>query len=755
MHWLFSLDHALFHFINSTLANPFFDRVMPILSGNGVPWLLAVLLAAPLVWFFGSMRLRVCVVLIALAVAIGDPLVVGTVKSLVERPRPFITQPDARLFGKPGKGYVKPLPDGSLPVTANRRSFPSAHAANMCTVAIIAFFFYRRSGWFLFPLAAAVAFSRVYNGVHYPTDVLAGAILGAVYAFAFLLAAHALWDFPGQRFFPAAYSRLPDLLNPQTDKLPGSKSEIRDPKSEIDWLHLGYILIFVTLIARWIYIHSGIINLSGDEAYQWIWSKHLALSYYSKPLGIALLQKLGTLIGGDTEFGVRFCSPLIAAIMGILVLHFLARETSPRTAFFALVATFAVPLLCVGSVLITIDPPLALCWMWATIAGWRAISAKGTAWDWFVVGLAMGLGFLCKYMAAAQIACWIIIFALMPSARLHLKKPGPWLALVVFLICTLPVIIWNAQNHWVTLGHVAYNAGLTKNGHFTLSYFGDFSAQEFGLLDPVFFIAVLWAGFAFWKRRTEKLLWLFLACMGLPLFYGCWLWSFHSRVQPNHPAAAIAPMFCLAAVYFHEHQRIAKKILIAGLIIGFPVVALIHSTSLTKPLLGGKLPGDVDIAHRLYGWRETAQVVEAEHKFFGTNSFILADDYQAAGLYTFYSPSACAAVTNDTPLVYCLRDGAPTSQFYLWDNYDYQKHRKGQNAIYIQHLEYYKLEKGWLWKWLKHEKVDFRDVPSKEKTPKFLTEQFQSVTNLGIHEIKISDGRVFHRIQIYGCYGLK
>src|SRR6185295_10681837 len=145
--------------------------------------------------------------------------------------------------------------------------------------------------------------------------------------------------------------------------------------------------------------------LSGDEAYQWLWSKHLALSYYSKPAGIALIQWFGTAIGGDTEFGVRFCSPLFAAIMGVMVLRFLARETSPRTAFFVIIATLATPLLCVGSILMTIDPPLVLCWMWAVIAGWRALQPGSSTRDWLIVGLAIGLGFLCKPTAAFAIVC--------------------------------------------------------------------------------------------------------------------------------------------------------------------------------------------------------------------------------------------------------------------------------------------------------------------------------------------------------------
>ena len=80
----------------------------------------------------------------------------------------------------------------------------------------------------------------------------------------------------------------------------------------------------------------------------------------------------------------------------------------------------------------TIDPPLVLCWMWAVIAGWRAAQADGKTRDWLVVGLAMGLGFLCKYTAACQLACWAVFFALWQPARAHLRRPGPWLALLIF-----------------------------------------------------------------------------------------------------------------------------------------------------------------------------------------------------------------------------------------------------------------------------------------------------------------------------------
>ncbi len=757
MHWLQSLDLALFHFVNSTLANPLFDWLMPILSGNGVPWLPAVIIAVPAIFIWGSTRLKICALLMVLVFAAGDGLIINNLKDTVKRHRPFVTQPDARLFGAVGKGYVAPLPDGSRPPTANHHSFPSAHSANWFALATVAFLFYRRSAKFFFPLAAAVAFSRVYNGVHYPSDILAGAILGAGYAIAFAVLAQLLWNYIGKKYFPSWHAQLPNLLNPES--IP--KSEIGNRKSEMDWLNLGYLVILLALVGRWIYLASGIINLSQDEAYQWLWSKHLALSYYSKPPGIALLQWFGTHLFGDTEFGVRFCSPLLAAILSLLVLRFMTREVGAKAAFVLLLITFAVPLLVVGSVLMTIDPPLVLCWMWAVIAGWRAVQPDAKTRDWLVVGLALGLGFLCKYTAMLQLVCWAIFFALHKPARLHLKKSGPWLALGVFAICTLPVLIWNSQHGWITVSHVAGDAGLLDKTHISLGeqiqrslgYFLEFTGAEFGLLNPIFFIAALIALGAAWKRRAEKPLWFFLFCMSAPVFLGHWLYAFHSRVQPNWIAAAVPPMLCLMVAVWNESKFRVKPWLIAGILLGLVANAFLHDSGLLK-VLAAKLPGDKDPAHRLVGWRETAQLVETERAKFDTNAFIIADHYGTTGLYSFYSAPARAAANAHTPLVYCGDSDHILNQFPFWDEYNYRQHRPGENALFVLRLDPYPLESGWLKKWFRHEPVE--PVPQPPKlTPARIADQFESVTNLGVREIKINDGRIFQRVQIFGCYKLK
>ncbi|HEY3931383.1 MAG TPA: glycosyltransferase family 39 protein [Verrucomicrobiae bacterium] len=756
MHWLQTLDTSLFYFINHSLSNPFFDWLMPLLSGgNGVmrwfvPLAIAVIVA---MLCFGKARLRLCALMIFLVVALGDPLVVNTIKKAVARPRPCITL--SNVVERLGCTHT-----GSM---------PSAHAANWFAATMIVFLFYRKKICVTLPMllmALAVSFSRVYNGVHYPGDVLAGMILGAGYATALAIAFESAWQFFGKKFFPLWHAQMPSLV--PNLKIGNSKSEspapntIDDSRFMIDrqWLRLSYILIFVMLIARWIYLVSGTIELSQDEAYQWTWSKHLALSYYSKPPGIALIQFIGTHIFGNTEFGVRFFSPLFAAILSIMVLRFFAREVNARAAFWLLLVVTAVPLLGIGAILMTIDSPLVLCWTWAMVAGWRAAQPDGKTRDWLVTGLAMGLAFLCKYNAFYQIICFGIFFALWPPARIHLRKPGPWLALLIFAICTLPVVIWNSQHNWITAAHVAGNAGLRGQWHPTLRYFWDFIFQEFALLNPVFFIGAIWAMIGCWKFRRECPLWLYFFCMSAPIFFGHLIWSFHSRILPNWLAPALPPMFCLMAVYWdarlRDGSRLVKPFLTIGLALGFFAVAIMYDSNLAGKITGRLLPGEKDPSRRLRAWKQSAQLAETEREKLqqqGKPAFIICSHYGITGLYSFYIPQARRDVTTSQPLVYSADSDTPANQFYFWPEYDYRADRKGQNAIFVSESELYKLESDWPWKWLARQQIN-RTTPPPTPLPPRIAQEFESITDLGERDIKIGD-RVFHREHFWACYNLK
>ena len=99
--------------------------------------------------------------LTALAAFAADGICTG-IKDLVHRPRPFQAH-----------RVIHPL------YAVHSSSFPSGHAATAFAGAVIVSYLAPRAAPFFLTLATAIAFSRIYVGVHYPADVIAGAAIGA------------------------------------------------------------------------------------------------------------------------------------------------------------------------------------------------------------------------------------------------------------------------------------------------------------------------------------------------------------------------------------------------------------------------------------------------------------------------------------------------------------------------------------------------------------------------------------------------
>jgi undecaprenyl-diphosphatase len=159
-----STDISLFHFLNYSLRNIVFDFLMPFLTDLNKQQTVLVILMALLLWMLirGNYRIRLAAVVLVLTIIVSDQLNSSIIKYLFERQRPCQMLHNVRLLVSCGSGY----------------SFPSSHAVNNFAGALVLSFFFPRAKWWFFSFAAIVAFSRVYVGVHFPSDIIGGSIIG-------------------------------------------------------------------------------------------------------------------------------------------------------------------------------------------------------------------------------------------------------------------------------------------------------------------------------------------------------------------------------------------------------------------------------------------------------------------------------------------------------------------------------------------------------------------------------------------------
>ncbi len=213
------MDERVFPLINGQWTGPTLDRVMAVASSLNF-WLPFIVVLILLTAWFGRRRARVFLLALGLMLAVGDGVVSNTLKHLVHRPRPFQSVADVRQVDLARRVRPAVLAAFRPPVITRLsvpqlltsptagRSFPSSHTLNNFCVATLLTLFYRWRGALYFLPASLVAYSRVYVGSHWPSDVLISALLGAGAALLGMAACQAV-----ARRWPGLATRLESSLN--------------------------------------------------------------------------------------------------------------------------------------------------------------------------------------------------------------------------------------------------------------------------------------------------------------------------------------------------------------------------------------------------------------------------------------------------------------------------------------------------------------------------------------------------------------
>jgi undecaprenyl-diphosphatase len=163
--FLINLDTQIFYFVNLKLQNGFFDFLMVFLTQKS-NWMIPLWIAWLVFFIFGKKKGRIVALLLLVTIALSDQISAQVIKKWVMRIRPCNVLENVHLLVGCSQAF----------------SFPSAHASNLFASATLLSRSYKSLTPVFLIIAFLVSFSRIYVGVHYPFDVLAGGILGFVLA---------------------------------------------------------------------------------------------------------------------------------------------------------------------------------------------------------------------------------------------------------------------------------------------------------------------------------------------------------------------------------------------------------------------------------------------------------------------------------------------------------------------------------------------------------------------------------------------
>ena len=396
----------------------------------------------------------------------------------------------------------------------------------------------------------------------------------------------------------------------------------------------SFAVIAALLVLRAVF--AALLPLSADEAYYWLWSKHLAAGYFDHPPAIAWLIAAGTAVFGDTSLGVRLAGIVLSVPatwfvwQGALAVVKDERRAALAALFFNLTLMASVELLAATPDMPSVVTGAAFVWALCKL------QQTGNGRWWLAVGVAAGLGLLSKY-SMLFLGLGTLIWLLADGrARKWLMTPWPYLGGAIALALFAPNLLWQARHGWETF---VFQFSRTANGHLTLRYLGEFLAAQFGLATPFIFLLMcvgLWRGT---RRGDDRLVLCVLAWTGTAYFLEH---ALHDRVQGNWPCFLYPVLAILAADAFGDDGWRRWPSLLAA-----PVAGVLLLLTYAQAQFG-IIPLQKDPAARILG-RDFAGVADVASTLVKSRiaTAILTTDYETTAWLRFTQPGLKVMQVNE------------------------------------------------------------------------------------------------------------
>lgn len=415
---------------------------------------------------------------------------------------------------------------------------------------------------------------------------------------------------------------------------------------------------------------AAVVPLLPQEAYYWHWSRHLDWSYFDHPPLASYAIALTTSLLGSTAFGIKSAAVLWSLGWNLLWARLvLDMFGDRRLAFWSLLAlnlTIVYELFGIGP---TPDGPLLFGWVGTVWAVWRACDRNDGRW-WFAAGVFAGLAMLGKYAAVLLLPVIVGFLLLSPAHRHWLRRPQPYVAVLIAAAVFTPVIVWNAQHDWVSFAFQS-SRRVGQMSRFRPHYVAALTGTQLLMVTPYLFVLAI-AAFGRGLRDVVthqaddrvRLLWL-SGAVPLVVFT---VVSLRSLVKINWLGPAYWSLIVLAVASILARGRLH------GLRLGLASSGLLLGVLLALSLVPN-LPVAGDL-NTWSGWRETAtqvERIERERRSLGERTFVFAPNYKISSLLRFYLPGQPRTYAQD---IY----GDPALQY---DYFPLESDLKGATGILV------------------------------------------------------------------------
>ncbi len=366
-----------------------------------------------------------------------------------------------------------------------------------------------------------------------------------------------------------------------------------------------FILAAIITFCRIIYLYLNHLDLHPDEAQYWLWSRELALGFYSKPPVIAWLIAISTSICGQGEPCIRLFSPLLHLATAMLIFPLARYLWDEKTGFFSALGYLLLPGVTFSSLLMTTDAPLLFFWAGALLFFARAMR-EDKLQDWLLCGVFTGFGLLTKYTMVVSIFSALIYILTTGISRLKTWKP--WAAAALALLIFLPNLIWNTENGFLSFRHTEDNLNPAAPA-FTSVKMLEFLGAQMGIFGPIFFCFFVFILLFRFKGIIRDKKYKMLCCFFLPLIAITLAVAATSRAHGNWAAPIYVPAVILVVAWMVEHEKTGWIRAALALHLAFALVLY-------------NWHGKPDPFARMRGWREfSAAVAEIKSRHPGAEIF--------------------------------------------------------------------------------------------------------------------------------------